>query len=146
VSRAPVFFLVAAAGLFAGCDDDNSGSPTAPSTPAPSVTPAAPLPTPVAGPAPNAPVALKVKLTPSPPTGPAPLNVNANLCQSRPQPPVDDYPLTFRFDYGDGVLRTLTFCRNNHTYRDPGTFHASFCATDGLAGHESCKDFRVQVE
>jgi hypothetical protein len=147
VSRAHVLFLVLAVGLVAGCDDD-SGSPTAPGSAAPSVLPVPPPapPTPPPGPPPTAPVSLKVKITPNPPKGAPPLDVNANLCQSRPTPPVDDYPLTFTFDYGDGVLRVQTFCRNHHIYQAAGSFDARFCATDGIAGHESCKDFRVQVQ
>jgi len=147
VSRAHVFFLVLAVGLVAGCDDD-SGSPTAPSSAAPSVLPVPPpvQPTPPPGPPPTAPVSLKVKITPNPPKGAARLDVNANLCQSRPTPPVDDYPLTFTFDYGDGVLRVQTFCRNHHIYQVAGSFDARFCATDGIAGHESCANVRVKVE
>lgn len=148
MSRALVLFLVLAAGLVTACGDKESTGPTAPSSAAPSVLPVPPpaQPTPPPGPPPTAPVSLKVKITPNPPKGRAPLDVNANLCQSRPTPPVDDYPLTFTFDYGDGVVRVQTFCRNHHIYQAAGSFDARFCATDGIAGHESCKDFRVQVE
>jgi hypothetical protein len=139
-------FLAVVAALAAGCHGDRSTSPSTPAAaPSPSATtpaPAAPTPPP----APTQPVSLAVKLNPSPPDGAAPLTLHANMCGSRPSPPVDDYPLTFTFTYGDGARHVQTFCRDHHTYQDSGSFRASFCATDGVAGHESCASFKVRVD
>ena len=97
-------------------------------------------------PAPTAPVSLEVKLNPNPPVGPAPFDLHVSLCGSRPVPPVDGYPLTFTLDWGDGRRHTRYFCRDDHTYDTAAVYRATFCATDGIAGHESCASFRVKVE
>src|SRR5437899_13582 len=118
-----------------GCHGGSSSAPSAP-TAAPSAVPATPAPAPTP-PAPTQPVSLTVKLNPSPADGPAPLTLHVALCGSRPVPPVDDYPLTFTFTYGDGARHIQTFCRDHHTYQDSGSFRATFCATDGIPGHET---------
>jgi hypothetical protein len=87
-----------------------------------------------------------VKLNPNPPSGAAPFTLNVSLCGSRPVPPVDGYPLTFTLAWGDGRRHTRSFCRDDHTYDTPGVYLATFCATDGIEGHESCASFRVKVE
>ena len=97
-------------------------------------------------PAPTQPVSLSVKLNPNPPSGAAPFTLNVSLCGSRPVPPVDGYPLTFTLAWGDGRRHTRYFCRDDHTYDTPGVYQATFCATDGIDGHESCASFRVKVE
>ncbi|PYQ16572.1 MAG: hypothetical protein DMF80_04390 [Acidobacteria bacterium] len=128
-----------------GCHGGGSPAPSAPSTvPSAAATPAPAPPTPP--PAPTQPVSLTVKLNPNPANGPAPLTLHVALCGSRPSPPVDDYPLTFTFTYGDGARHTQSFCRDHHTYPESGTFRATFCATDGIAGHESCGAVKVRVD
>jgi len=92
------------------------------------------------------PVSLSVKLNPNPPSGAAPFTLNVSLCGSRPVPPVDGYPLTFTLAWGDGRRHTRYFCREDHTYDTAGVYQATFCATDGIEGHESCASFRVKVE
>jgi hypothetical protein len=87
-----------------------------------------------------------VKLTPTPAEGEAPFTLDVNLCQSRPVPPVDDYPLTFTLTWGDGGRHVQAFCRDHHTYENPGAYRATFCATDGVAGHETCKGVNVTVD
>lgn len=136
--------LVAIACLAAGCNDEGSTAPSSPS-PAPSAVPTpVPLP-PTLPPAPTQPVSLAVKLNPNPPSGAAPLDLHVSLCGSRPVPPVDDYPLTFTLDWGEGRRHTRSFCRDQHIYETPGVYRATFCASDGIAGHESCASFRVRV-
>jgi hypothetical protein len=138
---------IAFAGLCLGvaCGEDQPAAPAAPA-PAPTATPApAPSATPAPS-APTAPVSLSVKLNPNPPSGPAPLELHVSLCGSRPVPPVDDYPLTFTLDWGEGRRHTRYFCRDDHVYEVPGVYRATFCAADGIAGHESCASFRVKVE
>jgi hypothetical protein len=132
--------------LAAGCHHEN---PTAPSaitaSPAPSAAPT-PAPPPTLPPAPTQPVSLDVKLNPNPPAAAAPFNLHVSLCGSRPTPPVDGYPLTFTLAWGDGRRHTRYFCRDEHTYEAPGVYRATFCATDGIDGHETCAGFRVKVE
>ena len=137
--------LLAATCLATGCDEDNTTAPVTP-TPPPTTAPApAPVP-PTLPPAPTQPVSLSVKLNPNPPSGAAPLDLHVSLCGSRPVPPVDDYPLTFTLDWGEGGrVHTRSFCREQHVYETPGTFRATFCASDGIAGHDSCASVRVKV-
>jgi hypothetical protein len=138
---------VVALSLASACDDDsNATTPTTP-TPAPPVTsPPAPVPTAAPKPVTTAPVLLVVKLTPTPAEGEAPFTLDVNLCQSRPQPPVDDFPLTFTANWGDGGRHVRTFCRDQHTYENAGTYRATFCASDGVEGHDSCKNVTVRVD
>lgn len=136
--------LVAAACLAAGCNDKGSTAPSSPA-PAPSATTPAPVP-PTLPPAPTQPVSLAVKLNPNPPSGTTPLDLHVSLCGSRPVPPVDGYPLTFTLDWGEGRVHTRSFCRNQHTYETAGEYRATFCASDGIAGHESCASFRVRAK
>lgn len=137
--------LMASACLAAACNDEGS---TATAAPAP-VASTVPMATPPPGPLPSAPtqpVSLAVKLNPNPPSGAVPLDLHVSLCGSRPVPPVDDYPLTFTLDWGEGRAHTRYFCREQHTYETAGVYRATFCATDGIAGHESCASFRVKVD
>jgi hypothetical protein len=135
---------MAGACLAVACNDKES---TAPAAPAP-VASTAPIVTPPPGTLPSAPtqpVWLAVKLNPNPPSGAVPLDLHVSLCGSRPVPPVDDYPLAFTLDWGEGRVHTRYFCREQHTYETSGVYRATFCATDGIAGHESCASFRVRV-
>jgi hypothetical protein len=59
---------------------------------------------------------------------------------------VDDYPLRFTLAWGDGRRHTRYFCRDQHTYNAAGVYLATFCATDGIAGHETCASVRVRVD
>jgi len=137
---------VAAAWLVPGCDHGTTTTPTASPTPTTSAAPAPP-PSPTLPPAPTAPVSLDVKLNPSPATGAAPLDLHVSLCGSRPVPPVDNYPLTFTLAWGDDHrVHTRYFCRDDHVYDTPGIYRATFCATDGIEGHETCATVRVKVE
>ena len=131
--------------LAAGCHSSTAPTATPTPGPAPSAapTPAPPSPLP---PAPTQPVSLSVKLNPNPPSGATPFTLNVSLCGSRPVPPVDGYPLTFTLAWGDGRRHTRYFCREDHTYDTPGVYEATFCATDGIEGHESCAGVRVKVE
>jgi len=129
--------------LAAGCHHEDSTAPSSP-LPTPSAAPT-PAPSPTLPPAPTQPVSLDVKLNPNPPSGDAPLTLHVSLCGSRPTPPVDGYPLTFTLDWGEGRRHTRYFCRDEHTYDAAGIFRATFCATDGIDGHESCASFRVKV-
>jgi len=61
-------------------------------------------------------------------------------------PAVDGYPLTFTLFWGEGRTHTRYFCRDQHVYEIPGVYHATFCATDGIAGHETCANVRVRVD
>jgi hypothetical protein len=131
--------------LTLGCQHESSTTPSAP-TPVPSPS-AASTPSPsTLPPAPTQPVSLAVKLNPNPPSGAAPFTLNVSLCGSRPVPPVDGYPLTFTLAWGDGRRHTRYFCRDDHTYDTPGVYQATFCAADGIDGHESCASFRVKVD
>jgi len=130
--------------LAAGCHHETATAPSSSSTPPPTVT-LAPAPSPTLPPAPTQPVSLSVKLNPNPPSGVAPFDLHVSLCNSRPVPPVDDYPLTFTLDWGDGRRHTRYFCRDDHTYDTPGVFRATFCASDGIEGHETCASVRVKV-
>ena len=143
--RGRVLPLVAVC-LAVGCHHEGSTAPTA-LTPSPTPPAApAPAPPPTLPPAPTQPVSLSVKLNPNPPSGAAPFTLNVSLCGSRPSPPVDGYPLTFTLAWGDGRLHTRYFCRDDHTYDTAGVYRATFCATDGIDGHESCASFRVKVD
>ncbi len=131
--------------LAAGCHSSTAPTATPTPTPTPSAVPT-PAPPPTLLPAPTQPVSLSVKLNPNPPSGAAPFTLNVSLCGSRPVPPVDGYPLTFTLQWGDGRRHTRYFCREDHTYDTPGVYQATFCATDGIDGHDSCASFRVKVE
>jgi hypothetical protein len=131
--------------LVVGCNDKGSTAPSSPAASPSAVSPPASLP-PTLPPAPTQPVSLAVKLNPNPPSGDVPLDLHVSLCGSRPVPPVDDYPLTFTLDWGEGRRHTRSFCRDQHTYETAGLYRATFCATDGIAGHESCASFRVKVD
>jgi hypothetical protein len=131
--------------LAAGCHHETTTAPATP-TPTPVAAPT-PAPSPTLPPAPTAPVSLDVKLNPSPATGAAPLDLHVSLCGSRPVPPVDNYPLTFTLAWGDDHrVHIRYFCRDDHVYDTPGIYRATFCATDGIEGHETCATVRVKVE
>jgi len=136
--------LLAGLCLAVGCHHESATTPSSPSPAPPTVT-LAPAPAPSLPPVPTQPVSLSVKLNPNPPSGIAPFSLGVSLCGSRPSPPVDDFPLTFTLDWGDGRRHTRYFCRDDHVYDTPGIFRATFCATDGIEGHETCASVRVKV-
>jgi len=144
--RRSLLLVPIAVSLLAACDD-KATTPTSPAPAAPVAPAPTPVPPPAPRPAPTQPVSLGVKLNPAPPRGDAPFTLHVSLCASRPVPPVDDYPLTFTLVWGDdGRRHTRYFCRDDHTYETPGIYQATFCAADGIAGHESCASFRVRVD
>ena len=145
--RCRLLLVPIAVSLLAACDDDAPTTPTSPAPTAPAAPAPTPVPAPTTRPAPTQPVSLGVRLNPTPPSGTAPFTLHVSLCASRPVPPVDDYPLTFTLAWGDDNRRhTRTFCRDEHTYDTPGVYRATFCAADGIDGHESCATFRVKVD
>ena len=149
----------AAAGAVAvanSSDDDppttTSPAATAPPTTAVPVTTVppttAPPPTTTPPGATNRPPVGSFRVSPNPPAGKAPLTVTFNMCQSTDP---DDDPLQFSFNFGDG-RRDQGFCRMDHTYTGTTvralvdqTYNARICVTDGVEGHEQCKEYAVDL-
>jgi PKD repeat protein len=101
------------------------------------VTVAGPPPAP-----PNQPPIALFRVNPSPAIGPAPFLVAFNMC---PTTDPDGDAMSFTFDFGDGQQRTQKLCRSDHVYAR-GIYTAETCVTDGVPGHESCREFRVEAQ
>jgi len=148
----------AAAGAVAVANSSSDDSPTttsppatAPPTTAVPVTTVPPTTVPSTTMPPgsvNRPPVGSFRISPNPPSGKAPLTVNFNMCQSTDP---DNDPLEFTFNFGDG--RTdRGFCRMDHTYTGSSvraaadrTYNPRICVTDGVEGHEQCKDYTVEL-
>lgn len=90
---------------------------------------------------PNRPPVLEAVVAPDPPEGPEPLDVRYGACGSS-DPDGDE--LRYSFDFGDGQSDRGT-CRTAHVFEREGKYTSQVCVTDGQAGHEVCRSFRVHV-
>lgn len=128
MNRTAVACAILLAVVLPACDDNET--PGGPSTPAPTTAPPFGPPTPPTPPvsAGNQPPALVFRLRPDSPVGPVPLEVIANMCGSSDP---EGVPLIFEYKWG-GMPRPhfSYFCRDDHVYTVPGTFHAFFCVND----------------
>jgi hypothetical protein len=140
---APVLLLAL---LLPACDDDENSNelPTGPGGTVTYVEPA-PLPRrPVATPVPDSPPTQVLKFNPNPSAGAAPFLFKVNQCLSQSSLP--GYPLSFTYDYGDGVTKGgLGNCRNQHTYQKTGNFRGTFCVSDREPGHQVCTQLTISV-
>jgi hypothetical protein len=84
-----------------------------------------------------------VNFTPDPPSGgTAPYTLNANMC---PTVEPEGERLIFEFKWGGaGRSHFSYFCRDSHTYTQPGRYRAWFCAHDDHDNH-SCHNVTIDV-